>query len=59
MEPMDFIGSCEGRWQRNEVAQSKDGGVGFDWQEVPPSSRWIQNNGEMREEVGGVGRWKI
>jgi hypothetical protein len=25
---MDFIGSCEGRWQRNEVALSKDGGVG-------------------------------
>jgi hypothetical protein len=24
MEPMDFIGSYEGRWQRNEVAQSKD-----------------------------------
>ena len=27
---MDFIGSCNGRWQRNEVAESKDGKVGFD-----------------------------
>ena len=27
---MDFIGSCKGRWQRNEVAESKDGEVGFD-----------------------------
>ena len=45
---MDFIGSCEGRWQRNKVAQPKDGGAGFDTRthhRVDGSN----GNGEMRK----------
>jgi hypothetical protein len=38
---MDFIRSCKERWQRNEVAPSKDGGVGSKWQEDLQWSRWI------------------
>ena len=52
---MDFIGGCEGRWQRNKVAQPKDGRAGFDTRtnhQVDGS----KGNGEMREEVGGVVR---
>ena len=29
-DPMDFIGSCEGRWQRKEVSKSNKGGAVFD-----------------------------
>ena len=50
---MDFIGGCEGRWQRNKVAQPKAGRAGFDTR----THRRVdgsKGNGEVREEVAGV-----
>jgi len=37
-DPMDFIGSCEGRWQRNEVSKSNKGRAGFDGHEDRPTT---------------------
>jgi len=54
---MDFIGSCEGRWQWNQVAESKDGRVGFDTG-THHRVDGCKGNGEMREEVGEVVRRK-
>ena len=45
------------RWQRNEVAKSKDGGAGLGYQEDPPSSQCKgQEHGERQlgQEVGCV-----
>jgi len=54
---MDFIGSCKGRWQRNEVVESKDGRAGFDAKTLRRIDS-CKGNGEMREEVGEVVRRK-
>ena len=52
---MDFIGSCEGRWQRNRVAQPEDRGAGLN-AKTHHQVNGSNGNGEMREKGGGVVR---
>jgi len=45
--PMDFIGNCEGRWQRNEVSKSNKGGTVFNGQQdSPPTGPIGEEHGE-------------
>ena len=68
---MDFIGSCEGRWQRKEVSKSNKGGAVERCSMGTRTDRrlggWEKNIGNdkciMRQEVGRVAlqkkkKWK-